>query len=57
MDVRQVAFYESSFDVAIEKATLDAMLYGSLWGLEDEVQECLGICECKQRSCYLVPFS
>ena len=32
-------FGGSSFDVAIDKSTLDAMLYGSLWDPEEEVKE------------------
>lgn len=39
MDIRALQFPDSSFDVAIDKATLDAMLYGSLWDPEDEVRE------------------
>ena len=39
MDVRKMDFSDSSFDVAIDKATLDAMLYGSLWDPEDEVKQ------------------
>jgi EEF1A lysine methyltransferase 4 len=32
-------FADSSFDIAIDKATLDAMLYGSLWDPSDEVRD------------------
>ena len=39
MDIRALTFDDNSFDVAIDKATLDAMLYGSLWDPEDEVKE------------------
>lgn len=42
MDVRKMTFANSSFDVAIDKATLDAMLYGSLWDPEDEVKQNVG---------------
>lgn len=38
MDIRQLTFADASFDVCIDKATLDAMLYGSLWDPEDEVK-------------------
>ncbi|KAL8636913.1 MAG: hypothetical protein Q9228_005749 [Teloschistes exilis] len=38
-DVRQLKLDDSSFDVAIDKGILDAMLYGSQWDLPDEVQE------------------
>lgn len=37
MDVRKMEFESNKFDVAIDKATLDAVLYGSLWDPEDEV--------------------
>ena len=39
MDVRKMDFDADSFDVAIDKFTLDAMLYGSLWDPEEEVKE------------------
>lgn len=39
MDIRSLEFENASFDVCIDKATLDAMLYGSLWDPEDEVKE------------------
>jgi hypothetical protein len=39
MDVRDMSFKSASFDIAIDKATLDAMLYGSLWDPEDEVKK------------------
>jgi ubiquinone/menaquinone biosynthesis C-methylase UbiE len=38
MDVRNVEFLDSSFDVAIEKSTLDALLDGSLWDPEGDVK-------------------
>ena len=39
MDIRSLTFENNFFDVCIDKATLDAMLYGSLWDPEDEVKE------------------
>lgn len=42
MDVRHMDFQDASFDVAIDKATLDAMLYGSLWDPSDEVRKNVG---------------
>lgn len=39
MDVRKMKFPDASFDIAIDKATLDAMLYGSLWDPEDSVKQ------------------
>lgn len=39
MDVRSMTFEDNSFDIAIDKGTLDAMLHGSLWDPEDEVKE------------------
>ncbi|KAK4991673.1 hypothetical protein LTR50_001681 [Elasticomyces elasticus] len=38
MDVRHTEFDAESIDVAIDRATLDALLYGSLWDPEDEVR-------------------
>ncbi|KIW01581.1 hypothetical protein, variant [Verruconis gallopava] len=38
MDVRKMTFDNHSIDIAIDKATLDAMLYGSLWDPDDEVK-------------------
>ena len=38
MDIRQLTFQDYSFDVCIDKATLDAMLYGSPWDPPDEVK-------------------
>ncbi|QDS68946.1 hypothetical protein FKW77_008605 [Venturia effusa] len=42
MDVRKMTFPSHSFDIAIDKATLDAMLYGSLWDPEPEVRKNVG---------------
>jgi EEF1A lysine methyltransferase 4 len=39
MDIRSPTFPASSFDVCIDKAALDAMLYGSLRDPEPEVAE------------------
>lgn len=39
MDVRDLKFPDNSFDIAIDKGTLDAMLHGSLWDPEDDVKE------------------
>ena len=39
MGVRTMQFPDQSFDVAVDKGTLDAMLHGSLWDPEDEVKE------------------
>lgn len=38
MDIRALSFPNDSFDVCVDKATLDAMLYGSLWDPEPEVR-------------------
>ena len=38
MDVRKMDLDDGSIDIAIDKATLDAMLYGSLWDPEEEVK-------------------
>jgi hypothetical protein len=38
MDVRKMELPDATFDVAIDKATLDAMLYGSLWDPIDSVK-------------------
>ena len=38
MDVRRMELEDASFDVAIDKGTLDAMLHGSLWEPEDDVK-------------------
>lgn len=38
MDIRHLTFPDQNFDICIDKATLDAMLYGSLWEPPDEVQ-------------------
>lgn len=42
MDIRAMTFAPHTFDIVIDKATLDAMLYGSLWDPEDEVRENVG---------------
>ncbi|KAE9976323.1 hypothetical protein EG328_002664 [Venturia inaequalis] len=42
MDVRKMTFPSDNFDIAIDKATLDAMLYGSLWDPEQEVRKNVG---------------
>jgi hypothetical protein len=42
MDVRKMSFAPSTFEIAIDKATLDAMLYGSLWDPEPEVRKNVG---------------
>lgn len=39
MDVRKMQLADATIDIAIDKATLDAMLYGSLWDPEDEVKK------------------
>lgn len=39
MDVRSMDLPAQSFDAAIDKGTLDAMLYGALWDLEQEVKD------------------
>jgi len=38
MDVRAMKFKTTTLDIAIDKGTLDVMLYGSLWDPEDEVK-------------------
>ncbi|RVD89609.1 uncharacterized protein DFL_000610 [Arthrobotrys flagrans] len=38
-DVRETGFPDDSFDVVIDKGTLDAMLSGSLWSPPDHVRE------------------
>ncbi|EMC94295.1 hypothetical protein BAUCODRAFT_150480 [Baudoinia panamericana UAMH 10762] len=38
MDIRHLTFSDASFDVCIDKATLDAMLYGSLWDPPNDVK-------------------
>jgi len=37
-----MTFEDSSFDVIVDKATMDAMLYGDLWDPSDEVKENVG---------------
>lgn len=44
MDIRALPFPNSSWDVCIDKATLDAMLYGSLWDPEPEVRANIEAC-------------
>jgi len=39
MDIRRLTFANAAFDVCVDKATLDAMLYGSLWDPKDEIRE------------------
>ncbi|RPB12470.1 S-adenosyl-L-methionine-dependent methyltransferase [Morchella conica CCBAS932] len=39
MDVREMKYGDAEFDLTIDKGTLDAMLSGSLWDLEDLVRE------------------
>lgn len=34
-----MTFFSSSFDIAIDRATLDAMLYRSLWSPEPKVRK------------------
>jgi SAM-dependent methyltransferase len=38
MDVRDLKFEPHSFDIAIDKATMDSMFYGSMWDPPDEVR-------------------
>lgn len=38
MDIRSLQYRDHSFDVCVDKATMDAMLYGSLWDPPDEVR-------------------
>ena len=38
MDVRKLDFSDASFDVAIDKGTLDAMIHGSPWNPPDDVR-------------------
>ena len=40
MDVRKMAFEDETFDVAIDKGTLDTMISGSLWDPPEEVRRC-----------------
>lgn len=39
MDVREMKYPDDSFEIAIDKGTLDAMLHGSLWDPEPDVME------------------
>lgn len=41
-DVRALTFEPDSFDVAIDKGTLDAMIHGSLWDPPEDVIENIG---------------
>ena len=38
-DIRHLQLESSSFDVGIDKGTMDSMLYGSPWDLPEEVQD------------------
>ncbi|MCJ1441072.1 MAG: hypothetical protein MMC23_001558 [Stictis urceolatum] len=42
MDIRQLDFADHSFEVAIDKGTMDAMLHRSLWDPLPEVRETVG---------------
>ncbi|KAI9824566.1 MAG: hypothetical protein M1832_001655 [Thelocarpon impressellum] len=42
MDIRELKFADESFDVAVDKATLDAMLHGSLWDPPEDVRSNVG---------------
>ncbi|KAG0645890.1 hypothetical protein D0Z07_8055 [Hyphodiscus hymeniophilus] len=42
MDIRQLELPSSSIDVAIDKATLDAFIHGSIWDPPDDVKESVG---------------
>lgn len=42
MDIRDLKFEDNSIDVAIDKGTLDALIYGSLWDPPQEVIENIG---------------
>ena len=44
MDIRSLAFADESFSACLDKATLDAMLYGSLWDPEPEVRANIEAC-------------
>ncbi|CAF9908994.1 MAG: hypothetical protein ALECFALPRED_005189 [Alectoria fallacina] len=40
MDVRQMdGLFDDSFDIAIDKATMDSMFHGSMWDPPDDVRE------------------
>lgn len=53
-----MTFPSSGFDIAIDKATLDAMLYGSLWDTEMEVRKNVGeyVDELRLSSSYFLIF-
>lgn len=42
MDVRSLEIPSASIDVAVDKATLDAFIHGSLWDPPDDVRENVG---------------
>jgi hypothetical protein len=42
MDVREMQLADGSVDVAIDKSTLDGMLYGSIWNPPADVQTNVG---------------
>lgn len=42
MDIRKMEIEDKTVDVAIDKATLDAMIHGSLWDPPDDVRENVG---------------
>lgn len=42
MDIRNMELEDKSIDVAIDKATLDAMIHGSLWDPPEDVRENVG---------------
>ena len=42
MDVRQMKFKDGSFDLAIDKATMDSMFHGSLWDPPKDVRANIG---------------
>lgn len=39
MDVRQMDFGNESFDIALDKSTLDCMFHGSMWDPPDDVRD------------------
>lgn len=42
MDVRNIDFGPQTFDIAIDKATMDVMIHGSMWDPPDDVQANIG---------------